>query len=123
MKPCKAPCSGCAFTPGAAANLEPHNQLKGQICLLGGEPFYCHDGKDWQSPQYHGRISRAQFKEFDPQICQGWASRVRLLAKAGYYKEKPLWRKAWAQIARKALEEFCATKNRKEKRQAMRTLK
>ena len=118
-----APCGTCAYTCGSAANREPHNNLKAQICVLGGIPFYCHKGSDkWKDPKNHGIISKVRFKELNLPICQGWVRRVRALAKVGYYKKNPTTRKIIAQIAAESLEIFVSSKDRKEKRQALRTL-
>jgi protein gp37 len=39
----------CAFTPGSVANLEPHNNVKAKLCVLGPLPFFCHQNIDWQN--------------------------------------------------------------------------
>ncbi len=45
-------CNDCAFTAGTEPNLYPPSKLRADLCLMNGEPFYCHKG--------------------DKPVCQGW---------------------------------------------------
>jgi hypothetical protein len=98
MSQCKSPCEGCAFTPGAAANKELRNHLKGVICLLGPAPFVCHHGQPWDDPETHKLSPRALFGS-GWQICEGWKREVAKLAKTGYYAKFAEATRAIAQCA------------------------
>jgi hypothetical protein len=91
MSDCKAPCAGCAFGPGAAANKEMYNHLRGLICLLGPVPFVCHDGQDWKNPENH-KLAPAQFFRTGWKICEGWRREVARLAATGYYEHTSISR-------------------------------
>ena len=81
-----APCDGCAFTEGAEANLEVWNNLKSQLCVLGGLPFVCHHDRDWRNTKQM-RIEEAYADGW--MICAGWKREVRALAALGGFAQKP----------------------------------
>lgn len=81
----KDPCSGCALTVGAAANREPSNVLKAELCVLGGMPFLCHDGQDWKDPASHQQTRREAIRK-GYRVCAGWARRAKEHGQAGYYR-------------------------------------
>lgn len=83
----ESPCKGCALKEGAAANCEPANNIKAQLCVLGAIPFYCHENLDWQNPEAH-KAKRADVKMLGVGICQGWKREVAELAKTGYYRDR-----------------------------------
>jgi hypothetical protein len=115
------PCEGCAFSEGAAANLEVHNRLKGLICLLGPLPFHCHhlkDGTDIHAdPKYHESMTREEFRKADMQICAGWKREVRELAATGYYRDNPLTRRGVAQAGLEHLKIFVGAEEGSEDKQ------
>jgi hypothetical protein len=97
------PCEGCAFTEGAAANLEPDNALRGRLAVLGAIPFYCHEGVDWQNPESH---KRTNCEIRDQNVCAGWKREVGELAKTGWYKRDGKMAKGFAIAGLGALEIF-----------------
>lgn len=101
------PCESCAFTPGSAANLEPHNHVKGILCTLGPSPFFCHQNIDWQNTP--SRMSGFDFRAKGFVICEGWKREVRTLAEAGYYKEAPIIKRGLGEAGLVALEIFVST--------------
>jgi hypothetical protein len=98
------PCEGCAFTEGTEANLCPYNRLKGELCLLGGVPFYCHHDIDWRSPQTHKKKSRQEVRAI--KVCAGWRREVAELAATGYFKTERAEKKANGELGLGALETF-----------------
>lgn len=38
-------CKDCAFTPGTVPNLYWPSKMRADLCLISGEPFYCHHGE------------------------------------------------------------------------------
>lgn len=123
---CNKPCEGCAFTEGAEANTEPQNNLKAQLCLLGGIPFYCHHSKDG-TLQDLSDIPRAKVREQvrigRMVICQGWRREVAALAVKGYYREQLEAKRAFAAFGLGALQIFVSTEDKAEKRKAAKNLK
>lgn len=114
--PRKSPCDECAFTKGAAANLEPYNQLRGMVCALGPLPFGCHHNLDWHNSD---RWTVAQQREAlrTAGICQGWAASVRELKAKGVYSTPfQAIRQAVAKQALMAIELFVGAKNEREKK-------
>jgi hypothetical protein len=101
---CRKPCEGCAFTEGSAANREPYNALKAQICLLGGIPFHCHHNIEWWKPEAHKKKTRAQVQQME--ICGGWQREVAKLAATGYFKTLRAEKKVYGQLGLGALETF-----------------
>lgn len=99
-------CEGCAFKPGAAANLEPNNFLKGQLCALGGLPFYCHDGQDWQDPESHTVATRREIRARGIRICAGWKSSVARLAREGHFRDGRVLKQCFAVAGLEALHGF-----------------
>lgn len=99
-----APCDGCAFTEGAEANLEVWNNLKGQLCVLGGLPFVCHHDRDWRNTKQM-RIAEAYADGW--MICAGWKREVRALAALGYYRENRQVVKFVAMHGLEQLETLC----------------
>lgn len=104
------PCDTCAFKSGSITQDEPHNHLKGIICLLGPLPFYCHHLKDGteitNDPKYHERMTRQEIRAAGMQICAGWKREVAQLAATGYFMESPRLTKAHAMIALQELSIF-----------------
>lgn len=104
-------CHGCAYKPGAAANLEGQNFLRGVFAALGGYPFYCHQSLGWAPGQEHypegaeealailssrhmliragACIDSIDRETADLRrklrICGGWRSAVRRLKASGWY--------------------------------------
>jgi hypothetical protein len=120
------PCEGCAFTKGAAANLEPQNAIKSQFCVLGGLPFYCHhddtgairDMKELRK----GDLRRA-VQNGDTHICAGWKREVKELSATGYYRIALQTKRAFAMFGLGALQIFTSTKSKAKKERAARNLK
>ena len=83
----KQPCSSCAFAKGCAANLEPYNRVRSEICAQAAIPFYCHDTFDWKNtdPDKMTRDEVVALRR-NMNICQGWRRRVRQLASRGHFK-------------------------------------
>ncbi len=113
----KQQCEGCAFRPGAQpGNQQPYNELRGEICALGGIPFYCHTGFDWQ------RLGRAE--ERPPTgaelrasgTCAGWRARVRELNTTGHYRKGGKVRRWIALYAYQLVDQFVHAKPGHEKR-------
>jgi hypothetical protein len=100
----KNPCEGCAFTEGSAANREPYNALKAQICLLGGIPFHCHRNIEWWKPEEHKKKTPEQVQQME--ICGGWQREIAQLAATGYFKTERCRNKLLGQLALGALETF-----------------
>lgn len=118
-----APCSGCALTCGAQANIEPHNQITAKLCVLGGSPFWCHEGKDWKDPANHGHMSKERFRALGLKICGGWVREVQRLAAAGYFKECRMWKAACAQLGIESLELYRAESDPAEKAELLEVFK
>src|SRR5579863_867335 len=77
-----SPCSTCAYGTAGGAAKEPHNRLKGQICALGGIPFFCHHAPDGRELNWHGGPAEyfASMRDRrDIRMCAGWKREV-----AGY---------------------------------------
>lgn len=102
-------CEGCALKTGAAANCEPANNIKAQLCVLGAIPFYCHEKLDWQNPEAH-KAKRADVKVLGVGICQGWKREVAELAKTGYYKDRGDCKQDMAAIGIANLAKFIESK-------------
>jgi hypothetical protein len=101
-----SPCDSCAFTPGAEANSEPHNNLRGQLCLLGGLVFYCHHDRAGALQDLKGmRMAErgALVREGKLVVCQGWRREVQALAQAGYYLENQAIKRMYAELGLGAL--------------------
>lgn len=117
-----SPCEGCALTKGAAANREPDNNLKAQLCVLGALPFYCHAGFDWKDPAAH-TASRRDARLRGIKICAGWKREVGSLAKTGYYKDRAPLKKEFAAIGITNLAAFLeAERGSQEKKDACEVL-
>ncbi len=101
------PCDTCAFTPGSDANREPENHLKGMLCLLAPNAFYCHENIDWRNTP--ASMSGKEFRETGFVICQGWRREVLELKEAGYYKDRPLLKRGIGIAGLGALEIFVST--------------
>jgi hypothetical protein len=93
---CRKPCGGCAFTEGTAANREPYNALKAQICLMGGIPFHCHHNIEWWKPEEHKKKTREQVQKME--ICRGWQREVAQLAATGYFKTLRAEKKVYGEL-------------------------
>lgn len=120
--PCRKPCDGCALSPGAAANKEPENALKAQLCVLGGLPFLCHHGQNWQDEAAHKRTPR-EARQAGMVSCAGWKREVKALAAKGYYREVGEVLRVYGMAAIKALERYIkAEPDSKEKKEAFNSL-
>lgn len=82
----REPCNGCAFTTGAAANLEPANAVRSTLTVLGGMPFYCHIKLDWQN---NPELRKSDLRGGHVQVCAGWKREVAKLNKIHYYPRDP----------------------------------
>lgn len=99
-------CKTCALGNTGAA-CEPYNALRAQICVLGGIPFACHEGFNWRGGAAEWfKIPRNQRK-----MCGGWQREVRGLSLKGYYDEYREIRRAIAECALDAIEQFVACSN------------
>lgn len=86
---CTTSCHGCAFSPGAAANKEPNNLLKGILCAMGAVPFYCHESLvNWRetSAQTVQDLKAAVKPGERLQVCAGWRAEVAKLHQVGWFK-------------------------------------
>lgn len=111
------PCEGCAFTEGAAANLEPDSNLKGQLCVLGGLPFYCHSTFDCRKESGVG--TKADVRRLGMRICRGWKREVAALAGTGYYDDRREVKRQMALIGTANLQRWIdAEEGSREKRDA-----
>lgn len=112
-------CSGCAFKPGADANLEVDNHLKGFLTVLSGTPFFCHDTLKWQVDQADARILRRSGPQMradllaitvpgkGPKVCAGWKAAVAELAAKGWFRgDNGHTRRVLAHYAIRNLREF-----------------
>lgn len=99
------PCAGCAFNPGAAANLEPNNRVRSEICALAGLPFMCHHGLQWDKPLgiYRGIAFDTAGSTIPARVCAGWKSRVRELNLLGYFRNNRQARRHYGTMALKSL--------------------
>src|SRR5438105_11784385 len=79
-----SPCEGCAFSPGAAANREPYNELRAEICKLGAVPFWCHHKMNWKKPSVTEILASVR----EGHICQGWKREVAKLARTGWFRDR-----------------------------------
>jgi hypothetical protein len=116
-----SPCDSCAFTPGAEANSEPHNNLRGQLCLLGGLVFYCHHDRAGALQDLKGmRMAErgALVREGKLVVCQGWRREVQALAQAGYYLENQAIKRMYAELGLGALLMFTGEAEGLEKERA-----
>lgn len=122
---CEKPCEGCAFTPGAEANREPQNNLRAQLCLLGGIPFYCHhddEGNLRDLSDIHPSQRRAEIQAGRLRICAGWRREVAAASAAGYYRTNRDAKRAYAVFGLGALARYLTAKGRREKRRLARVL-
>lgn len=127
---CNGQCRGCAYKPGADANREPDNHLRGIFAALGGYPFYCHDSLGWSKKGYakdatqalailssrgvliklgaSERLIESEVAEIrrGMKACAGWKASVARLQAAGWFR-KPgvaLYRRYMARGASVAME-------------------
>ncbi len=107
------PCEGCAFSEGAAANQEPYNALRAQVCALGGIPFYCHHDMDWLGS---GKRTFTREEARQLKMCGGWQREVNRLAKSGYFKRASHFiMRGLAMAALDSIEIFVSTTDRDDK--------
>jgi hypothetical protein len=118
------PCTGCALTDGAAANCEPENNLKAMLCVLGGVPFYCHVGMDWQTDESHKRTRRQAISlGIRPPVCAGWKREVAALARTGYYRDRAPLKREFAILGLANLQTYVdASADSQEKQDALQVL-
>lgn len=83
-----SPCDTCAFNrtgTGGAAD-ETTNRLKGEICVLGPIPFWCHHTKSGEEWNWKESTSVLDVKDpTDRKVCGGWQKRVQAAAAKGEY--------------------------------------
>lgn len=106
----QTPCDTCAFGKAGGAT-EPHNRLKGQICALGGLPFFCHHAPDGRELDWHGDSAdyfRSLRNKKDRRVCAGWKREVRAYRSRGFFGKYRIIRRAVAQGALDSLVEFLA---------------
>jgi len=131
---CTGQCHGCAYKTGAAANLEPHNLIRGFFAAMGGFPFFCHESLGW-TPDRDGYpderahllgISKktlislgalpeaidqriAQVRR-DARTCGGWRAAVAKLRDAGWYTKLGVdvrnYRRQMAKLGSNALDDY-----------------
>jgi hypothetical protein len=101
------PCEGCAFSPGSITHdEEPHNNLRGQLCLLGGIVFYCHHAADGSLQNLKGMRMEERgrlVREGKLIVCQGWRREVATLSHEGYYREHGDIKRMYAELGLGAL--------------------
>lgn len=114
---CDKQCEGCAFKPGAAANREADNKLRGVLTALGSIPFFCHSALGWHhdKPGYplgatqaldvlasrklqkalhdatgNDPLADPDLADFRKQVrtCAGWRASVARLKAAGWFANK-----------------------------------
>lgn len=119
---CDRQCDGCAFKPGAAANMEIDNRLRGKLAMLGPIPFYCHDNDTWRQGDREGLKTRREFRASGYRICGGWLAAVRELAATGYYNEARLATKVYASTAYENLKAFLASDDPEDKAELMKEM-
>jgi hypothetical protein len=123
------PCEGCAYTEGAAANLEPQNKLNGQLCVLGGIPFYCHHTKSGEiidlghEATNIPEVRRELVQSGKMVICQGWKRETEEIARTGYYDRARDLKRAFALLGLGSLQIFITTDDEAKKRVAARNLR
>lgn len=89
----KARCGDCAFTPGTEAHGCEPTQVTADLCVLSGEPFYCHRaGKD-------GAIEARTDGSGEPVLCRGF---VEAFTAQGPVKE---WQAAVASECLRVMED------------------
>lgn len=119
---CPKQCDGCAFKPGAAANKEPDNRLRGRLAVLGPFPFVCHESFDYDDPAGKVIRSKADYRAKGVQICGGWSAEVKALAATGYYKENREITKGLAQAGFDTLNDFLSIKDDQEMKDEARAI-
>lgn len=80
-------CDGCAFKDGAAANVEPYNRLRSEICAIGGLPFFCHANIDWRKDLTGKDPEQLGAELRKTGICAGWRERVLELKSGGHFDD------------------------------------
>ena len=95
-------CDSCALGNKGGACLEPYNSLRAQICALGGIPFACHTGFDWQK----GETAFLEIPSNQRKMCAGWQAKIREYKAAGRFDEYAPIRRAIAQTALASIEEM-----------------
>lgn len=148
MKPCTGQCSGCAFKPGAAANREQTNMLRGFFTALGAIPFYCHHamGYDEATGKYPAGASTAlqilsnrklrtsiealgakpipiEFQK-SIRVCGGWKAAVARLKSDGWFADARvnLVRRHYASSAARAIDKITDGNPKKVRRAGLKDL-
>lgn len=119
------PCEGCAYTRGAAANTEPQNNIKAQLCLLGGIAFWCHHAVDGSIQDLSDVKSPMKLREGVQSgritICQGWRRETRRLAETGWFSRGLRLKRVIAKLGIGALQIFISTDDKERKEEAAKT--
>ena len=96
----QTPCDTCAFGKAGGAT-EPHNRLKGQICALGGLPFFCHHAPDGRELDWHGDSAdyfRSLRNKKDRRVCAGWKREVRAYRSRGFLESTASSAARWPRV-------------------------
>lgn len=86
-------CHSCAFRAGSETRSDSLTVLKGEVCALGGVPFFCHIDK--HGFDFHDG-DHTPGREFLV-ICEGFRARVREAAKDPRWHKNRRIRRAMAQ--------------------------
>jgi hypothetical protein len=95
--------------------------MKAQLCLLGGVPFYCHEGTNWKDPQVH--LPRARIDVQGMKVCESWKRQISALAKRGYFKNRGAVKRNYAQLGLGALAMVTVGATEVERKFCMKTLR
>lgn len=92
----KTRCGDCAFTPGTDAHGSELSRATADLCVISGEPFYCHRANE------AGRLEPRVDPTGEPVLCRGF---VEAFAAQGAQDD---WRAAVASEYLRMLEEASA---------------
>lgn len=120
----RSACDSCAFREGSITfEREPDNRLRAQIAALGGIPFFCHHGLNWNKPI---AVKRGFAFDLDGnhqrlKICEGWRSHVARMISSRTKNRSA--RRAFAQIALDDITAYRAEDDPKEKAMLLKELR
>jgi len=78
--------------------------------MLGGLPFYCHDGKDWKVKKTASeRLEEIKNQEWA--ICGGWQKEMIKLNQVGYFDTDKADKRITASLALVSLDTFIKIQN------------